>query len=378
MAETISHRGPDGDGHFSNGAIGLAHRRLAVIDLTPAGVGPYIVPAVNLDLNIDSFNLNMATCGGQATIPIVAAVSRVAPVKYAEVVATIASHSAGPATRRNIDEFTRTTARGVEVVGGARKGKAIILLNPAEPPMIMRDTIFTLTDQVDEDKIRQSILDMIATVQTYVPGYRLKQEVQFERFGSNNPVKIPGYGEFAGLKTSVFLEVEGAGDYLPKYAGNLDIMTAAAKAGLLWMVVRQDVDYLAQLEAVDRFTNNMHAYPGRTMGQLYHQFFRVNDLADGHLLIGDHDIDLADVRVPVLSIAGESDVLAPADAVHHVGSLLPNAPQVRLETAPGGHLGVLAGRSARTSTWVWLDDFLTDAQSPAKRAGGRPPLRVVA
>jgi acetaldehyde dehydrogenase len=138
--------------------------------------------------------------------------------------------SAGPGTRANIDEFTRTTAKGIEVVGGAEKGRAIIILNPAEPPMIMRDTIFTLTDQVDEDKIRQSILDMIATVQSYVPGYRLKQEVQFERFGSNNPVKIPGYGEFAGLKTSVFLEVEGAGDYLPKYAGNLDIMTAAAKA----------------------------------------------------------------------------------------------------------------------------------------------------
>ncbi len=139
-----------------------------------------------------------------------------------------------------------------------------------------------------------------------------------------------------------------------------------------------DRDYLAQLEAVDRFTNNMHAYPGRTMGQLYHQFFRVNDLADGHLLIGDRDIELDDVRVPVLSIAGESDVLAPADAVHHVGALLHNAPQVRLETAPGGHLGVLAGRSARTSTWVWIDDFLTDAQSPAQRRGGRAPLRVVA
>jgi acetaldehyde dehydrogenase len=201
-----------------------------IVDLTPAALGPFTVPPVNADANLDAVNVNMVTCGGQATIPIVAAVSRVTKVHYAEIVASVSSRSAGPGTRANIDEFTRTTAKGIEVVGGAEKGRAIIILNPAEPPMIMRDTIFTLTDQVDEDKIRQSILDMIATVQSYVPGYRLKQEVQFERFGSNNPVKIPGYGEFAGLKTSVFLEVEGAGDYLPKYAGNLDIMTAAAKA----------------------------------------------------------------------------------------------------------------------------------------------------
>ncbi|MCB4862922.1 acetaldehyde dehydrogenase (acetylating) [Sphingomonadaceae bacterium G21617-S1] len=201
-----------------------------IVDLTPAALGPFTVPPVNADSNLDAVNVNMVTCGGQATIPIVAAVARVTKVHYAEIVASVSSRSAGPGTRANIDEFTRTTAKGIEVVGGAEKGRAIIILNPAEPPMIMRDTIFTLTDQVDEDKIRQSILDMIATVQSYVPGYRLKQEVQFERFGSNNPVKIPGYGEFAGLKTSVFLEVEGAGDYLPKYAGNLDIMTAAAKA----------------------------------------------------------------------------------------------------------------------------------------------------
>jgi polyhydroxyalkanoate synthase len=140
-----------------------------------------------------------------------------------------------------------------------------------------------------------------------------------------------------------------------------------------------DRDYLAQMEAVDRFMGGMHAYPGRTMGQLYHQFFRINDLADGHLFLGDREIDLEDVRVPVLSIAGDSDVLAPKEAVHHVGGLLPNAPSVRLETAPGGHLGVLAGRSARTSTWAWLDEFLTDAQSPAgRRRSGRAPLRVVA
>jgi len=140
-----------------------------------------------------------------------------------------------------------------------------------------------------------------------------------------------------------------------------------------------DRDYLAQMEAVDRFMDGMHAYPGRTMGQLYHQFFRVNDLADGHLLLGDREIDLEEVRVPVLSVAGDSDVLAPREAVHHVGTLLPNAPSVRLETAPGGHLGVLAGRGARTATWAWIDAFLTDAQSPAhRRRPGRAPLRVVA
>ena len=201
-----------------------------IVDLTPAALGPFTVPPVNADANLDAANVNMVTCGGQATIPIVAAVSRVTNVHYAEIVASVSSRSAGPGTRANIDEFTRTTAKGIEVVGGAAKGRAIIILNPAEPPMIMRDTVFTLTDQVDEDKIRESVAEMVRTVQSYVPGYRLKQEVQFERYGSNNPLKIPGYGEFAGLKTSVFLEVEGAGDYLPKYAGNLDIMTAAAKA----------------------------------------------------------------------------------------------------------------------------------------------------
>lgn len=201
-----------------------------IVDLTPAALGPFTVPPVNADSNLDAANVNMVTCGGQATIPIVAAVGRVAKVHYAEIVASVSSRSAGPGTRANIDEFTRTTAKGIEVVGGATRGRAIIILNPAEPPMIMRDTVFTLTDLVDEDAVRRSIEDMVATVQTYVPGYRLKQEVQFERFGSNQPLKIPGYGEFVGLKTSVYLEVEGAGDYLPKYAGNLDIMTAAAKA----------------------------------------------------------------------------------------------------------------------------------------------------
>lgn len=201
-----------------------------VVDLTPAALGPFTVPPVNAALSAGVRNINMVTCGGQATIPIVAAVSSVSQVHYAEIVASVSSRSAGPGTRANIDEFTRTTAKGIEVVGGAAKGRAIIILNPAEPPMMMRDTVFTLTDLVDEGRVRDAIEAMVAQVQGYVPGYRLKQDVQFERFGSNRPLKIPGYGEFEGLKTSVFLEVEGAGDYLPKYAGNLDIMTAAAKA----------------------------------------------------------------------------------------------------------------------------------------------------
>lgn len=201
-----------------------------VVDLTPAAIGPFIVPPVNTDEHLDATNVNMVTCGGQATIPIVAAVSQVATVHYAEIVASVASRSAGPGTRANIDEFTRTTARAIEVVGGAAKGKAIIILNPAEPPMIMRDTVFTLSEGGDEDAIRASVEAMVAKVQSYVPGYRLKQQVQFERFGDNNPLTIPGLGTFQGIKTSVFLEVEGAGDYLPSYSGNLDIMTAAAKA----------------------------------------------------------------------------------------------------------------------------------------------------
>ena len=160
----------------------------------------------------------------------VAAVNRVSQVYYAEIVASVSSRSAGPGTRANIDEFTRTTARAIEEVGGAQKGKAIIILNPAEPPMIMRDTVFTLSETADEEVIRASVEAMVADVQKYVPGYRLKQEVQFERYRDNNKLRIPGMGEFTGVKTSIFLEVEGAGDYLPSYSGNLDIMTAAAKA----------------------------------------------------------------------------------------------------------------------------------------------------
>jgi acetaldehyde dehydrogenase len=207
-----------------------AHKRNSeiIIDLTPAAIGPYIIPVVNGDDHLDALNLNMVTCGGQATIPMVAAVSQVAKVHYGEIVASISSKSAGPGTRANIDEFTETTSKAIEIVGGAERGKAIIILNPAEPPMIMRDTVFTLSSGATEDEIRESVLKMVERVREYVPGYRLKQEVQFERFGANNPVKIPGFGEFEGLKTTVFLEVEGAAHYLPAYAGNLDIMTSAA------------------------------------------------------------------------------------------------------------------------------------------------------
>lgn len=210
-----------------------------MIDLTPAAIGPYVIPVVNGDAHLDAANVNMVTCGGQATIPIVAAVSRVATVHYAEIVASISSRSAGPGTRANIDEFTETTSRGIEEVGGAAKGKAIIILNPAEPPLLMRDTVFTLSSGADEETIAAAIETMVADVAAYVPGYRLKQRVQFERFGSNNPVSIPGLGSFEGIKTTVFLEVEGAAHYLPAYAGNLDIMTSAGLATAERMAVRR-------------------------------------------------------------------------------------------------------------------------------------------
>ncbi|MEX2262284.1 MAG: acetaldehyde dehydrogenase (acetylating) [Bryobacteraceae bacterium] len=199
-----------------------------VIDLTPAALGPYVVPVVNLDEHLDAPNLSMVSCGGQATIPMVAAVGRVARVRYAEIVASIASKSAGPGTRANIDEFTRTTARAMESVGGAGRGKAIIVLNPADPPLIMRDTIFCLSDFAPQEEIEASIKRMVREVQDYVPGYRLKQEVQFERIPPERPLRIPGYGEFSGVRSSIFLEVEGAAHYLPAFAGNLDIMTSAA------------------------------------------------------------------------------------------------------------------------------------------------------
>ena len=212
-----------------------------IVDLTPAAIGPFVVPAVSfdsdlrsklgLDLNFDlGLNFNMVTCGGQATIPIVAAVSRIAKVHYGEIVASIASKSAGPGTRANIDEFTETTSEAIEKVGGATKGKAIIILNPAEPPLVMRDTVFTLSDQADREEIRESIHAMVAEVQQYVPGYTLHQEVQFDDIPEDEPVFIEGVGYKSGLKTTVLLQVIGAGHYLPEYAGNLDIMTSAAMA----------------------------------------------------------------------------------------------------------------------------------------------------
>lgn len=181
------------------------------IDLTPAARGPFVSPVVNLDKNIDVDNINMITCGGQATIPMIHAINTAADVSYAEIVATISSASAGPGTRANIDEFTITTRRGIEEVGGADQGKALIILNPAEPPILMRDTIYCEVKNMDEDKITASIKAMVERVKEYVPGYRLKQEPLFD-----------------GNRVTVFLEVEGAGDYFPPYAGNLDIMTAAA------------------------------------------------------------------------------------------------------------------------------------------------------
>jgi acetaldehyde dehydrogenase len=201
-----------------------------VIDLTPAAIGPFLVPPVNFADLHDVPNVNMVTCGGQATIPMIAAVSRVAKVHYGEIVASIASKSAGPGTRANIDEFTETTAHAIEKVGGATKGKAIIVLNPAEPPLVMRDTVFTLSEMANQDDIVKSINEMVAEVQKYVPGYQLHQEVQFEVIPEENPVFIEGLGHVHGLKTMVLLQVRGAGHYLPEYAGNLDIMTSAALA----------------------------------------------------------------------------------------------------------------------------------------------------
>ncbi|SDL37094.1 acetaldehyde dehydrogenase (acetylating) [Microbacterium azadirachtae] len=204
-----------------------------LIDLTPAAIGPYVVPAVNMEEHLDAPDINMVTCGGQATIPIVAAINAVAPVHYGEIVASIASLSAGPGTRANIDEFTETTSQAIEKVGGAARGKAIIVLNPAEPAMIMRDTVQVLTSRLDDDaqdRVRDAVAAQAAAVAEYVPGYRLKQDVQFLEQGSEADILVPtdrvqphGY-----TRVSVFLEVEGAAMYLPSYAGNLDIMTSAA------------------------------------------------------------------------------------------------------------------------------------------------------
>jgi acetaldehyde dehydrogenase len=216
--------------HLRNAAALTPHGK-RLIDLTPAAAGPYVVPAVNLAEHLDAENVNMVTCGGQATIPVVAAVARVTPVLYGEIVASIASRSAGPGTRANIDEFTVTTAEAIEVVGGAARGKAIIVLNPADPPLVMRDTVLCLIDPPDEDAraaIAASVRQMVAEVATYVPGYRLKQEVQIHPVGDDSVATLIGQQRTDLWQVSVFLEVEGAAHYLPAYAGNLDIMTSAA------------------------------------------------------------------------------------------------------------------------------------------------------
>jgi len=214
--------------HVRHDEVLQAHGK-RILDLTPAAVGPYVVPTVNMHEHLSAPNVNMVTCGGQATVPMVAAVAQVAPVEYGEIVSSVSSRSAGPGTRANIDEFTETTAKAIEVVGGAGLGKAIIVLNPAEPPLIMRNTVFCLTETGEPEDFRQSIAEMVEKVQQYVPGYRLKQEVQVDRISDEEPIRIPQLDrKFTGWKISVFLEVEGAGHYLPPYAGNLDIMTSAA------------------------------------------------------------------------------------------------------------------------------------------------------
>ncbi len=200
-----------------------------VLDLTPAAIGPFCVPVVNLDEHIDAPNLNMVTCGGQATVPIVAAVNEAALVSYAEIVSSISSRSAGPGTRANIDEFTETTATALRVVGGAQRSKAVIVLNPADPPILMRNTVYCLVEgDCDHAAIERSIVAMVDRVRQYVPGYQLKREVQFETFGADNALHIPETGKFLGTRVTVMLQVTGAAHYLPAYAGNLDIMTSAA------------------------------------------------------------------------------------------------------------------------------------------------------
>jgi acetaldehyde dehydrogenase len=219
--------------HVANAKL-LERYNLRLVDLTPAAIGPFVIPAVNFEEHLDAPNINMVTCGGQATIPMVAAVSRVTEVPYAEIVASVSSKSAGPGTRANIDEFTETTAHAIEQVGKAKRGKAIIILNPAEPPLIMRDTVLCLINTAGDaeltEKVRASIEQMIADVAEYVPGYRLVQQVQFTPVNNDEMrTLLPEGSGPVDTKVSVFLEVEGAAHYLPAYAGNLDIMTSAAK-----------------------------------------------------------------------------------------------------------------------------------------------------
>lgn len=201
-----------------------------MVDLTPAAIGPYCVPVVNLTECLAQPNLNMVTCSGQATVPIVSAVVQVGIVSYAEVVSSISARSAGPGTRANIDEFIETTTAALQSVGGAQRAKTVMVINPADPPVLMRNTIYCLVDgDTDHAAIQEAITKMVARVGEYVPGYRLKQEVQFETFPSHSPLYIPETGKFAGTRVTVMLEVTGAAHYLPAYAGNLDIMTSAAK-----------------------------------------------------------------------------------------------------------------------------------------------------
>lgn len=215
--------------HRENARL-LAPYGKSVVDLTPAAVGPFVVPAVNLETHLNELNVNMVTCGGQATIPVVAAVAASTPVLYAEIVASIASRSAGPGTRANIDEFTETTARALEVVGGAKRARAIIVLNPAEPPLIMRDTVHCLIGDADLDGVERNVTAIVESVAGYVPGYRLKQSVQFRRRDADDLVAglVPDGHGHPCWQVSIYLEVEGAAHYLPGYAGNLDIMTSAA------------------------------------------------------------------------------------------------------------------------------------------------------
>ena len=219
-------------GAHRHNAAALAPYGKKLVDLTPAAIGPYVVPSVNLEQHLDAGNVNMVTCGGQATIPVIAAINSETPVHYGEIVASISSKSAGPGTRANIDEFTETTSDAIVTVGGAASGKAIIVLNPAEPPMIMRDTVLCLVDRLtdaEQDRVAAAVRDRVTEVAGYVPGYRLKQAVQFQDEGTEVSGLIPGgrgTGEYT--RVSVFLEVEGAAHYLPEYAGNLDIMTSAA------------------------------------------------------------------------------------------------------------------------------------------------------
>ncbi len=209
----------------------LRHTGVRVLDLTPAAIGPFCVPVVNLEDHIDAPNLNMVTCGGQATVPIVAAVNQSAFVSYAEIVSSISAKSAGPGTRANIDEFIETTATALKVVGGAQRSKAVIILNPADPPLLMRNTVYCLIEgDCDHAGIEASITAMVNEVQRYVPGYKLKQPVQFESFDADNPLHIPETGKFIGTRVTAMLQVTGAAHYLPAYAGNLDIMTSAALA----------------------------------------------------------------------------------------------------------------------------------------------------